>query len=920
MGLKEELLEYLRNETEKFNIKRPSIGLTANYIADVFKVKRNTISHYLNQLVKEGKALKINTRPVYFLNRAVFESKFYPLPTNILESFQELEDLKPVKEQETDVFDELIGADGSLKKAITQIKASVLYPGGLPIILCGPTGVGKSFTAELIYKYCLEKNILPKNAPFVSFNCAQYANNPELLSSNLFGYVRGAFTGANTTKDGMLAAADGGILFLDEVHRLNAEGQEKLFTLMDQGVYRRMGESDSCHRVNVRLIFATTEELEKNFLKTFLRRIPIRITIPSLDERGEAEKEQFVYMFLINEAKKVHLPIRITNRAMEALTRHRYTGNMGELKNTIKYIVAASLVKSQNLGEVRITIQDLPANIIEDSLNYSDTKLKNSKEIIIDENSTLEKLYELNTSHLKCIKDTYEKILSLFANSKEKGFSPEYFQENLINEVNALLDNLIFNNTQQEQGTMLKLMIANVQEALEYLKKNYGIKFNGNSIYAIAHFLYYKGNNSIHWSKRQEQLINQLIESIKPLYKFEQTLVKYLETILENKVDVKLDKLDKVFLWIYLRNLKVAETPQKIKAVILAHGYATASSIANVVNRLLGKNIFEPFDMPIDISVEEIAAKVLDYIKDTDVSKGLIILVDMGSLKDIYQEFKDQVKGPIAIINNVSTQMALYLGSMLDKELFLEEIVERLKTENQIEYKIIYPKRKKEDVIITSCQTGIGTALQIQKLLEDSIPQELGIKILAHDYNALRESGMNEAIFKVYNVLAIIGTADPGIKEIPYISLEELIAGDSEEKIRKVLKPAVGEEERLSEINKNIVRNCSLERVIDSLTILDCNKILSEVEEFVNQLEVRLKRRISNERKIGLYVHVSCLVERLIRRQPIETYKNINNFEQCQKEMIKIIKESFSVIEQTYSVKINTAEIGYICDFLTAEV
>ena len=191
---------------------------------------------------------------------------------------------------------------------------------------------------------------------------------------------------------------------------------------------------------------------------------------------------------------------------------------------------------------------------------------------------------------------------------------------------------------------------------------------------------------------------------------------------------------------------------------------------------------------------------------------------------------------------------------------------------------------------------------------------------MAHDYNALRESGMNEAIFKVYNVLAIIGTADPGIKEIPYISLEELIAGDSEEKIRKVLKPAVGEEERLSEINKNIVRNCSLERVIDSLTILDCNKILSEVEEFVNQLEVRLKRRISNERKIGLYVHVSCLVERLIRREPIETYKNINNFEQCQKEMIKIIKESFSVIEQTYSVKINTAEIGYICDFLTAEV
>ncbi|QWU07856.1 sigma 54-interacting transcriptional regulator [Heyndrickxia coagulans] len=80
-----------------------------------------------------------------------------------------------------------MGAEGSLKKAITQIKTSIFYPGGLPIMLCGPTGVGKSYTAELIYKCCVENEVLPPHAPFISFNCAQYANNPELLSSNLFG-------------------------------------------------------------------------------------------------------------------------------------------------------------------------------------------------------------------------------------------------------------------------------------------------------------------------------------------------------------------------------------------------------------------------------------------------------------------------------------------------------------------------------------------------------------------------------------------------------------------------------------------------------------------------------------------------------------------------------------------------------------
>lgn len=399
MGLKEDLMAHLEKETAQFTFENPSEKLTANVISNIFQVKRNTVSHYLNQLFDENLIIKINTRPVYFLNRPIFEQKYYSVPTTLFNSFQELQDLQPSKQESKDIFDQLIGSDGSLKKAVSQIKASIFYPGGLPIILCGPTGVGKSFTAELIYKYSREKGILPEKAPFISFNCAQYANNPELLSSNLFGYVKGAFTGANTTKDGMIAAADGGILFLDEVHRLNPEGQEKLFTLMDQGIYRRMGESEENHKVNIRFIFATTEKLEENFLQTFLRRIPIRVAMPSLDERGEKEKKQFIYLFLINEAKKLHTPIRITNRALDTLTLHNYTGNMGDLKNTIKYIVASSFVKNRDENEVRITLQDLPENILENTVRFSDTKIKNASDIVIDENSTLEQLYEVSVSH-----------------------------------------------------------------------------------------------------------------------------------------------------------------------------------------------------------------------------------------------------------------------------------------------------------------------------------------------------------------------------------------------------------------------------------------------------------------------------------------------------------------------------------------
>ena len=77
----------------------------------------------------------------------------------------------------------------------------------------------------------------------MTLNCAQYADNPELLTSNLFGHVSGAYTGATQDKVGAFEAADGGLLFLDEVHRLSPEGQEKLFTYLDQGIIYRLGET-----------------------------------------------------------------------------------------------------------------------------------------------------------------------------------------------------------------------------------------------------------------------------------------------------------------------------------------------------------------------------------------------------------------------------------------------------------------------------------------------------------------------------------------------------------------------------------------------------------------------------------------------------------------------------------------------------
>ena len=135
--------------------------------------------------------------------------------------------------------------------------------------------------AKLAFEWAKEQGLLAEDAQFVQLNCSEYANNPELLNASLFGYVKGAFTGAEKDTSGLAALADGSILFLDEVHNLSPQSQEKLFHLMDQGIYHMMGDNENFYHSKCRMIFATTEDPDQVLLRTLLRRIPILIEVPS---------------------------------------------------------------------------------------------------------------------------------------------------------------------------------------------------------------------------------------------------------------------------------------------------------------------------------------------------------------------------------------------------------------------------------------------------------------------------------------------------------------------------------------------------------------------------------------------------------------------------------------------------------------
>lgn len=316
-------------------------GLTASDVAERLTIDRSNASRYLSELYKAHHIVKTAGRPVV-----------YSLPTEKSKS-----DEVHVDSSTQVTFETLVGENDSLKVSIQQAKAAILYPPrGLHTIIFGETGTGKSMFAECMYHFAIDSEMLSADAPFVSFNCADYAQNPQLLFGHIFGIKKGAYTGAAQDSPGLIAKADGGILFLDEIHRLPPEGQEMLFTFIDKGIYRPLGESAQVHEASVQIIGATTESSE-SFLSTFNRRIPMAITLPNLASRSLDERYEIISLFIKQEANRLNQRIDIEKEAILAFMLYDAEGNIGQVKRDLKLVCAKSFLHYRTHHEKKLIIR-----------------------------------------------------------------------------------------------------------------------------------------------------------------------------------------------------------------------------------------------------------------------------------------------------------------------------------------------------------------------------------------------------------------------------------------------------------------------------------------------------------------------------------------------------------------------------------
>jgi transcriptional regulator with GAF, ATPase, and Fis domain len=248
----------------------------------------------------------------------------------------------------------LIGRSDAIRTLETDLECAARSDA--KVLITGETGVGKEVVARLIHQRSARAS-----APLVTLNCAGLPDS--LLESELFGHVRGSFTGAYRDKPGLLESAPNGTVFLDEVGEMSTRMQVVLLRFLESGEIQRIGADRSHTRVNVRLITATNSDLQAAIASgafredLYFRLNVIRLIIPPLRER--TEDIPLLVSYYLNYYCRQHKvnASEVSSDALDALIAYRWPGNIRELKNVVERMVLKT-------GGQLIRHADLPSDVV----------------------------------------------------------------------------------------------------------------------------------------------------------------------------------------------------------------------------------------------------------------------------------------------------------------------------------------------------------------------------------------------------------------------------------------------------------------------------------------------------------------------------------------------------------------------------
>ncbi|WP_052659553.1 sigma-54 interaction domain-containing protein [Bacillus alveayuensis] len=317
----------------------------------------------------EEEQIHVYVKPLYYLHSI----------TSYLLYFKPIQSKAKVKQHTVYQFHDIKGVSHSIQSVIEMAKR--VAPSSTTIMLRGESGTGKEVFAQSIHQYSNRAH-----KPFIAINCAAIPET--LLESELFGYAKGAFTGAKERKKGRFELANGGTIFLDEIGDMSLHLQAKLLRVIQERKIEPVGDTKSID-VDVRIIAATHQNLEKlvkegKFREDLYYRLNvIPITIPPLRERKEDIPILIEYFIKYWSNRLNRPPKRLSQNVYQLLLEYDWPGNVRELQNVIQHLVELEIGDIVTVKSLPDYLKNQPAMNVKKTNEYRDQHSRDEKDEII---------------------------------------------------------------------------------------------------------------------------------------------------------------------------------------------------------------------------------------------------------------------------------------------------------------------------------------------------------------------------------------------------------------------------------------------------------------------------------------------------------------------------------------------------------
>ena len=398
-----------------------------------------------------------------------------------------------------------------------------------------------------------------------------------------------------------------------------------------------------------------------------------------------------------------------------------------------------------------------------------------------------------------------------------------------------------------------------------------------------------------------KEIKNHQLEDIKKMHNREYVIAYSLKSKVENAFHITIPEDEAGFITMFLCiDKEDCEGEENVGIIVAMHGEYTATSMADVANRLLGEKYAIGYNMPLDQKPETALENITEIIKEINNNRGVLLLVDMGSLVLFGDIIYERTKIPVKTIEMVSTPIVLEATRKATLKASLEEIYDwcinlnphivRSYADN---FNISSTLKRK--VIITACVTGQGTAIKLKPIVEKKL-EVMNSDIDILNIDILNKKKFNHNIQKIKaekDILAVISAVKPDDQSLLYISTSDIF---EKEKI-SLLKSRVNMIEEIYDMRDVIEENVN----IDSCRYIECFRVF-----YLRLLNNHVE--LNSSALIGLTLHIACVIERTLSGGKIVYRKDNEKLINENKEKYNFIREILKPMEEAFNIKIPEKE------------